>query len=197
MKHFLIETPARIHLGFLELDPNANRNFGSIGLTISNFKTIISLKESKKLIINSRDEDKIEKIIKKLIKIYRFPEFEISILESIPMHTGLGSGTQLALSLGMILAKFFNKNWRTPTSGTKLASASSAVDLEVNVCASKCKSPSMILENFSPTSYAFGAMSATMSLYTRSGCCNANVMAVFPPIECPKTIALSKLYESI
>ena len=113
MKHFLIETPARIHLGFLELDPNANRNFGSIGLTISNFKTIISLKESKKLIINSRDEDKIEKIIKKLTKIYRFPKFEISILKSIPMHTGLGSGTQLALSLGMILSKFFNKNIST------------------------------------------------------------------------------------
>lgn len=110
MKQFFIETPARIHLGFLELNPNAERNFGSLGLTISNFKTIISLKESKKLIINSKEKKKIERISKKLIKIYEFPKFEVSVLRSIPMHTGLGSGTQLALSLGMILTKFFNKD---------------------------------------------------------------------------------------
>ena len=43
MKEFTLNSPARIHLGFLELDPNAERVFGSLGLTISKFQTIIKM----------------------------------------------------------------------------------------------------------------------------------------------------------
>ena len=33
-----------------------------------------------------------------------FPPFEINVLKSIPEHTGLGSGTQLALSVGTVIS---------------------------------------------------------------------------------------------
>ena len=36
-KIFEIKSPARIHIGFLDLNFNSNRKFGSLGLTISDF----------------------------------------------------------------------------------------------------------------------------------------------------------------
>ena len=37
-KSFTIDSPARLHLGFMELNDNNSRVFGSIGLAITNFK---------------------------------------------------------------------------------------------------------------------------------------------------------------
>ena len=36
-KSIVLDSPARIHLGFLEMNDEAQRIFGSIGLTISKF----------------------------------------------------------------------------------------------------------------------------------------------------------------
>ena len=46
MTKFIISTPARLHLGFINLDSNKNRDFGSVGLTIDTFRTVIEAEES-------------------------------------------------------------------------------------------------------------------------------------------------------
>ena len=43
-----IDSPARIHLGFLETNENSHRKFGSIGLGISHYKNIFKIEHSKK-----------------------------------------------------------------------------------------------------------------------------------------------------
>ena len=106
MYKFIINSPARIHLGFLELNPHSKRVFGSLGLTISNFKTSIKIEESKNFKVNAKNKAKIFSIINKLQENYNLKPCEISILETIPEHTGLGSGTQLSLNLGYALSKF-------------------------------------------------------------------------------------------
>ena len=40
-------SPARIHLGFLELDQTLPRFFGSLGLTVSNFCFEVQISKSK------------------------------------------------------------------------------------------------------------------------------------------------------
>tara|TARA_B100000989_G_scaffold298064_1_gene285930 strand:- start:91 stop:1050 length:960 start_codon:yes stop_codon:yes gene_type:complete len=113
MQKLIIKTPSRIHLGFLELDNNSDRLFGSLGLTISNFETQLSLRKSKKTNViceNSNQKEKIKKIITLLNRKIDFPPFELKVLKSIPAHSGLGSGTQLALSIGTLISSFAKKN---------------------------------------------------------------------------------------
>ena len=110
MKEFTLNSPARIHLGFLQLDPNAVRIFGSLGLTISKFQTIIKVNDSRKFIICGSHEKEIMNVIEKFKKLFTLKTCRLSVLDSIPSHTGLGSGTQLSLNVGTILTKFSNLN---------------------------------------------------------------------------------------
>ena len=108
-KIMLINSPARIHIGFLDLEKESNRKYGSLGLTISNFSYQIKIENSNKVEISCKDKSiksKVEKIIKILKSEYHFSNFKISISNLIPAHNGLGSGTQLALSVGYLVAKF-------------------------------------------------------------------------------------------
>ena len=54
-------SPARIHLGFLELDQTLPRFFGSIGLTVSNFCFEVQISKSKSLSIVTKHENLKEK----------------------------------------------------------------------------------------------------------------------------------------
>ena len=109
MEKLIIETPSRIHLGFLELDNNSDRLFGSLGLTITNFETKLLLKKSKKINVICDDinqKERIKRIITLLNKKIDFPSFEMQVIKSIPSHSGLGSGTQLALSIATLISTF-------------------------------------------------------------------------------------------
>ena len=110
MKKILsLTSPARIHLGFLDLEKKSHRKYGSIGLTISNFFLKLQIESSDRFEILCLDEltkSRILKIIKILKKNHNLSNFKISVLNQIPAHSGLGSGTQLALSVGYLIAKF-------------------------------------------------------------------------------------------
>ena len=108
MEKLLINSPARLHLGFLNLNNESERNFGSLGLAVNNFKTIIEAEPSKKFQITGNDKKKVKQIIDVFKKKYDFLPCRINIIESIPEHIGLGSGTQLALSVGTLLSKLSN-----------------------------------------------------------------------------------------
>lgn len=109
MKQYIINSPARIHLGFLDLSFKNVRNFGSLGMAISGFGTVIEGKSSKEFKITGKKSKKIVDILKKFYDFYRFEPCEIKITRTIPEHVGLGSGTQLALSLGLLLCKISKK----------------------------------------------------------------------------------------
>ena len=51
---FTIYSPARLHIGFLDLDNLSSRQFGSIGLTISNFFFKIKIEKIKRTEINCK-----------------------------------------------------------------------------------------------------------------------------------------------
>lgn len=111
MQHLTIKSPARIHLGFLELDPFSLRNFGSLGLAVSGFDTKISLHASKKFSISGEKKEIVEHYLGKMGVFWKTKPFKINIIKNTPSHIGLGSGTQLALSTGYLVNKFFCKNF--------------------------------------------------------------------------------------
>ena len=52
-----INSPARIHLGFMELNDKAERLYGSLGLGINNFKNKQKIEKSKKFEVKCEDAD--------------------------------------------------------------------------------------------------------------------------------------------
>ncbi len=106
-----ISSPSRLHFGFVELDKEASRNFGSLGLTISKFKNIIQIKESKNFQVIAKKQEirsKIKGIFKKFSKKFLIKPFKIEVHETAPLHIGLGSGTQLSLAVGLLISEYNN-----------------------------------------------------------------------------------------
>ena len=104
-----IVTPARLHFGFLELNKNIN-SFGGIGLSIDKFNTKIKLKKNLRLKCKGKYTDKASFFLKTFCKKMKIkPNFLLNIEQCSSKHIGLGSGTQLALSIGTAIAKLENK----------------------------------------------------------------------------------------
>ena len=116
-----IVSPARLHFGFLDLTKNKQKSFGGIGVTINKFNTIINLKKYHKLVINGDKSNKVFNLVKKFCKINQIKSnYLINIEKTIPEHIGLGSGTQMALSIGMAINKLNNLNLNILEIGTML-----------------------------------------------------------------------------
>lgn len=111
-----VSTPARLHLGFLDLNGSTGRKFGSIGVAINTHHTVINARPANTFAVSSdvasvetcqrvkvMAENFYQTIGKNIPIINR--EVVISIIQSIPEHAGLGSGTQLALATYTALAK--------------------------------------------------------------------------------------------
>ncbi|WP_292756491.1 beta-ribofuranosylaminobenzene 5'-phosphate synthase family protein [Methylophaga sp. UBA2689] len=112
-----VQAPARLHLGFLDLNGGLGRHFGSIGLAVDSHHTKLSLSDSddqltSDISVTDSSSQKITKLIKQFYLTLgaNIPtdlrRVSLTIHSLIPEHAGLGSGTQLALVIGQILAKY-------------------------------------------------------------------------------------------
>ncbi len=109
----LITSPARLHLGFMDLNGSLGRKFGSVGLAIDSIETSITV--SKNSIKDSLEINEANKraydYSRLILKAYEVDEnIKIEVHKKIPEHAGLGSGTQLALTVGVAISKLFNLN---------------------------------------------------------------------------------------
>lgn len=119
-----VSAPARLHLGFLDLNGTSGRKFGSIGLAINSHQTTIEIQHAQTISFDStvpvETQQKVSEIITRFYSSLgqHIPEnqrgINLSFKELIPEHSGLGSGTQLALCVGTALAKLHNIRCTTP-----------------------------------------------------------------------------------
>lgn len=114
-----VTSSARLHMGFFDLNGTIGRKFGSLGVSINTPCTQIEIARSEKTIIEvisgHHAYENIEKIVKSLKIAHKIAQnFSVKINQSIPEHTGLGSGTQLALALGAGLNRLFNLGLTVP-----------------------------------------------------------------------------------
>ena len=101
-----IIAPSRLHLGFIELSQSAPRCFGSIGIALQDPTYQITYHSAPKLSIDGDVAEEMSRLINHFDKQFEVRSTgKINILEAIPRHSGLGSGTQLALATGHLLAK--------------------------------------------------------------------------------------------
>lgn len=98
--------PARLHMGFLDLSGALGRQFGSIGVALDEPVTKIVMSASEK---NNVKNATVSKYLTAFCNTFGVSDaLNIDIIEEIPQHIGLGSGTQMALAVGSALNAFYD-----------------------------------------------------------------------------------------
>lgn len=96
-----VTAPARLHLGFLDLDGGPGRRFGSLGMTLDGPSTRVRLGAGRGRAARGPDAHRADGYLRRLARHFdREPAVHLDIEAAIPAHSGLGSGTQLALATG-------------------------------------------------------------------------------------------------
>ena len=116
-----IETNSRLHLGFISLNSSTPYMYGGAGLSISGYPTIINIRKYKKFESNLPKE-----ISNKILTFLKANQLNtlirIECKHRPENHIGLGTGTQLTLSIEELITKFyeldikvniFNRNFRS------------------------------------------------------------------------------------
>jgi len=101
-----VTVPARLHLGFLDLNGELGRRFGSIGLPLSGLRTRVTVSAATRMQVVGPDSDRARRYVEILCDALGLRgAHRVDIEEAIPSHAGLGSGTQLALALAAAIRK--------------------------------------------------------------------------------------------
>jgi beta-ribofuranosylaminobenzene 5'-phosphate synthase len=104
-----VKVPARLHLGFLDLNGRLGRRFGGIGLAVSGLGTSITIQRTKSSHITGPEADRVRPYLKKMEQCLALNAgHRVQISEIVPAHAGLGSGTQLALAVAAGLRRLHN-----------------------------------------------------------------------------------------
>jgi beta-RFAP synthase len=103
-----VTAPARLHLGFLDMNGSRGRRFGSVGLTLDGPRVEVSIQRAPSFETTGEQSARAERFANALRSRFNLPgDFRLSISRTIPEHVGLGSGTQLGLAVGVALAQLY------------------------------------------------------------------------------------------
>lgn len=102
-----VSVPARLHLGFVDLNGGLGRRFGSLGIALDTPQTRLSLRRGEAISAEGPGADRALRYLKAVTEHYQLDDrLHLSIDRAIPEHVGLGSGTQLSLATGMACCRF-------------------------------------------------------------------------------------------
>jgi beta-ribofuranosylaminobenzene 5'-phosphate synthase len=103
-----VVTTARLHMGFLDLHGGLGRRFGSIGLALEQPSTDLVVTRSAAFEAHGLGADRALEYAKRFMgRAQLLQGVNLELKSAIPEHAGLGSGTQMALAVGVALAKLY------------------------------------------------------------------------------------------
>ena len=108
-------TGSRLHFGPLSVAAPAGGRFGGIGLMIDSPRIVLSAQTAQQDSVHG-DETSARRVTEFLNRVRDAmpgtdrPAMSITIHESIPSHSGFGSGTQLGLAVARIASLFANES---------------------------------------------------------------------------------------
>jgi beta-ribofuranosylaminobenzene 5'-phosphate synthase len=108
-----LRAPGRLHLGFLDPAATLGRRFGSLGLVIDGFETVLELSASPTDRVSAATPAAQAEVERASAHLHRLRErsgqrapLHLRLLQVLPAHAGFGSGTQLALAVGRAFAQW-------------------------------------------------------------------------------------------
>jgi len=103
-----VESHGRLHLGFVDLNGNLGRRFGSLGLGLNGLSTRVTAEGSSSFYVDGDDSVRAKDYAIRVLHGLKLPRhLRLSVRSSIPIHAGLGSGTQLALAVASAITELF------------------------------------------------------------------------------------------
>jgi beta-ribofuranosylaminobenzene 5'-phosphate synthase len=101
-----VTAPARLHLGFLDLNGGLGRRFGSLGLPIGVLRTRLTISLAERTEIVGPERERVRDYMEHMQRALGLDHaHRVAIDEAVPGHAGLGSGTQLALGVAAALRR--------------------------------------------------------------------------------------------
>lgn len=94
-------------MGQLDLNGSLGRLYGGIGIAIDQpeLEVVAEKSESFSVICEKCDEERLGRISCEYLTYYELPGVRIELTRSLPIHSGLGSGTSLSLALGFAITR--------------------------------------------------------------------------------------------
>lgn len=110
-----VDTTARLHMGFIDLNGGLGRRFGSIGLSLERPQTRLTARVQPDFSATGPGSERVADYARAFARragIAGGAHFEL--LSAIPEHAGLGSGTQIAIAVGVAMARLYDLDLDTP-----------------------------------------------------------------------------------
>jgi len=102
-----VTVPARLHLGFLDLNGGLGRRFGGIGLSINGLRTSITISAASHMRVTGPENKRVHGYLQTMQRALDSDSAcHVTINEVVPAHAGLGSGTQIALAVAAGVRRF-------------------------------------------------------------------------------------------
>lgn len=101
-----VSAPARLHLGFLDLNGGLGRRYGSIGLALDQPSTDVVVARADTASVSGPEQERVQSLVARTATALDLTgRYRVEVARAIPAHAGLGSGTQLALAIGLALMR--------------------------------------------------------------------------------------------
>jgi beta-ribofuranosylaminobenzene 5'-phosphate synthase len=100
-----VEAPARLHMGMLDVAGSGSRRFGGLGVALSRPAAVVEASPSDDVTAVGPDAERALAVARRCREALGLAGgARVRVLEAIPAHVGLGSGTKLALAVTAALA---------------------------------------------------------------------------------------------
>ncbi|MFD1332975.1 beta-ribofuranosylaminobenzene 5'-phosphate synthase family protein [Methylopila musalis] len=110
-----VRAPGRLHVGFLDLGGALGRRFGGLGLSLETPFTAVTLRPAPAPSSTGPDGPRAAAAMAAIASAFGLDgRASVAVETALPTHSGLGSGTQLGLAVGVGLARLNGREDITP-----------------------------------------------------------------------------------
>ena len=110
-----VEAPARLHLGMLAVGDAGTRRFGGFGVAVERPAVVIEAEPADELSVEGADAERALAFAQRCCQALGLAGgAQLRVVEAIPSHVGLGSGTKLALAVAQALAAIHERTVDAP-----------------------------------------------------------------------------------
>lgn len=110
-----VKTPARLHLGLIDMNGDLGRMFGGLGIAIDHPNVNVEATRAEHFSVTGQEAELTGQLAQHFFQTYHLqPRAHLQVVEAIPAHVGLGSGTQMSLAVAVALAKLFDVKATVP-----------------------------------------------------------------------------------
>ena len=110
-----VEAPARLHLGMLAVAGDEGRRFGGLGVSVARPAVVLEAEPAGELSAEGADAERAVAFARRCRDALGVTGgAHLRVIEAIPQHVGLGSGTKLALAVASALAALEEREIEAP-----------------------------------------------------------------------------------